>query len=42
VILFARPTRAPDWFGVGLSLLGIFIGSYRKPAPAAEPATEDA
>lgn len=38
VILFARPTRALDWIGVGLSLLGIFIGSYRKPAPAAEPA----
>lgn len=29
VILFARPTRATDWIGVGLSLLGIFIGSYR-------------
>ncbi|HEY6893939.1 MAG TPA: DMT family transporter [Rhodanobacteraceae bacterium] len=41
VILFARPTHAPDWIGVGLSLLGIFIGSYRKPAPAAEPATEN-
>jgi drug/metabolite transporter (DMT)-like permease len=37
VILFARPTRALDWVGVGLSLLGIFVGSYRKPAPAAEP-----
>jgi len=42
VILFARPTRALDWLGVGLSLLGIFIGSYRKPAPAAEPASADA
>ncbi len=40
VILFARPTRALDWLGVGLSLLGIFIGSYRRPAPAAEPAPE--
>lgn len=29
VILFARPTRATDWIGVGLSLFGIFIGSYR-------------
>lgn len=38
VILFARPTRTLDWIGVALSLLGIFIGSYRKPAPVAEPA----
>ena len=38
VILFARPTRALDWIGVALSLAGIFIGSYRRPAPpAAEP-----
>jgi drug/metabolite transporter (DMT)-like permease len=38
VILFARPTRALDWIGVALSLVGIFVGSYRKPAPpAAEP-----
>lgn len=29
VILFARPTRTLDWVGVTLSLLGIFIGSYR-------------
>jgi drug/metabolite transporter (DMT)-like permease len=29
VILFARPTHASDWAGVGLSLLGIFVGSYR-------------
>lgn len=29
VILFARPTRTTDWVGVGLSLLGIFVGSYR-------------
>lgn len=42
VILFARPTRAFDWVGVGLSLLGIFIGSYRRPAPAAEPAPDNA
>ena len=42
VILFARPTRALDWIGVGLSLVGIFIGSYRKPAPAAEPVSESA
>ena len=42
VILFARPTRALDWIGVGLSLVGIFIGSYRRPAPAAEPAPESA
>jgi len=41
VILFARPTRTLDWIGVGLSLLGIFIGSYRKPAPAAEPVTTE-
>jgi len=40
VILFARPTRTLDWIGLSLSLLGIFIGSYRKPAPAAEPVTE--
>jgi drug/metabolite transporter (DMT)-like permease len=36
VILFARPTSATDWIGVALSLLGIFIGSYRKGAPVAE------
>ena len=41
VILFARPTRALDWVGVGLSMLGIFIGSYRRPAPAAEPIVAD-
>jgi drug/metabolite transporter (DMT)-like permease len=29
VAIFARPTRAVDWLGVGLSLLGIFIGSWR-------------
>ena len=45
VILFARPTHAMDWIGVALSLLGIFIGSYRPgarkaavmPRGAAEP-----
>jgi len=42
VILFARPTQTLDWIGVALSLVGIFIGSYRKPArPAAEPALDD-
>ena len=39
VLLFARPTHASDWIGVGLSLAGIFIGSYRRSAPAAEPKT---
>lgn len=29
VLLFARPTHASDWIGVALSLLGIFVGSYR-------------
>ena len=37
VILFARPTHVSDWLGVALSLAGIFIGSYRRPAPVAEP-----
>jgi drug/metabolite transporter (DMT)-like permease len=42
VILFARPTRALDWVGVALSLVGIFVGSYRKPAPpAAEPVVDE-
>ena len=41
VILFARPTRALDWIGVALSLVGIFVGSYRRPAPAAEPVAEN-
>ena len=45
VILFARPTRTPDWIGVALSLLGIFIGSYRPgarkpPVPPAAAAAE--
>jgi drug/metabolite transporter (DMT)-like permease len=42
VILFARPTRALDWLGVALSLVGIFVGSYRRPAPAAKPAAHEA
>jgi drug/metabolite transporter (DMT)-like permease len=45
VLLFARPTHTSDWIGVALSLLGIFIGSYRpssrksemEPRAAAEP-----
>ncbi len=40
VLLFARPTGLRDWLGVAISLIGIFIGSYR-PAPVAEPATEE-
>lgn len=42
VLLFARPTRTLDWIGVSLSLLGIFIGSYRPAArePAAPGAAE--
>ena len=35
VLLFARPTRTLDWIGVALSLLGIFIGSYRPAARVA-------
>ncbi|HEY6940005.1 DMT family transporter [Dokdonella sp.] len=35
VLLFARPTHTLDWIGVALSLLGIFIGSYRPTARAA-------
>jgi drug/metabolite transporter (DMT)-like permease len=42
VILFARPTHLSDWIGLVLSLIGIFIGSYRRPAPVAEPAAEPA
>ena len=43
VILFARPTRTLDWVGVALSLVGIFVGSYRRPAPpAAEPVADEA
>jgi drug/metabolite transporter (DMT)-like permease len=41
VILFARPTQTLDWVGVALSLVGIFVGSYRRPAPpAAEPVAD--
>jgi hypothetical protein len=41
VILFARPTRTLDWVGVALSLVGIFVGSYRRrAAPALEPAPD--
>lgn len=29
VAIFARPTQTADWIGLGLSLLGIFIGSWR-------------
>lgn len=42
VILFSRPTHTLDWIGVALSLVGIFIGSYRRAAPAGEPIDEDA
>jgi len=40
VILFHdRPTTGLAWLGLGLSLVGIFIGSVRgKPAPVGEPA----
>jgi len=42
VILFARPTRTLDWVGVALSLVGIFVGSYRRPVPpAAEPVADE-
>lgn len=41
VILFDRPTASLDWIGVAISLVGIFIGSYR-PAPVAEPDVEEA
>ena len=40
VLLFARPTRTLDWIGVALSLLGIFVGSYR-PGRRALPAVEE-
>jgi drug/metabolite transporter (DMT)-like permease len=44
VILFARPTYSADWIGVALSLLGIFVGSYRparrKPQLAAPGTAE--
>lgn len=41
VILFARPTSALDWVGLGLSLAGIFIGTWRRDA-VAEPLAGDA
>lgn len=37
VILFSRPTTILDWLGLALALAGIFIGSRRRPLPAAEP-----
>ena len=37
VLLFARPTAISDWIGLALSLVGIFIASVRKRAPANEP-----
>ncbi len=45
VILFARPTRSMDWVGVALSLLGIFVGSYRPSArrnPPSQPPSDEA
>jgi drug/metabolite transporter (DMT)-like permease len=30
VLLFARPTTIPDWFGLALSLVGIFVASSRS------------
>lgn len=38
VVLFARPTSALDWAGLGLSLAGIFIGTWR---PASVPESAD-
>jgi drug/metabolite transporter (DMT)-like permease len=32
VLLFARPTAASDWIGLGLSLVGIFVASARPRA----------
>lgn len=40
VILFDRVTLALDWVGVAISLVGIFIGSYR-PAQSAPPNPAD-
>lgn len=31
VLLFARPTSTPDWVGLVVSLLGIFVASVRLP-----------
>ena len=38
VLLFRRPTALPDWIGVGLCMLGIFIGSYR---PESRPQAQE-
>lgn len=41
VILFARPTSLADWVGIGVSMAGIFIGSWRASSPSSskpEPA----
>lgn len=35
VIGFGRPTHSSDWIGVGLSLVGIFIGTWRPGARGA-------
>ncbi|MFI4969973.1 MAG: DMT family transporter [Lysobacterales bacterium] len=42
VLLFARPTRTLDWIGVALSLVGIFVGSYRPGRRALPAAGENA
>lgn len=34
VLLFARPTVAIDWIGLGLSLIGIFVAGQSKAKPA--------
>lgn len=36
VIGFGRPTQTSDWIGVGLSLVGIFIGTWRPGARGAK------
>jgi drug/metabolite transporter (DMT)-like permease len=41
VLLFARPTRAADWVGLALSLVGIFVASAR-PRAAILPLAEGA
>ena len=38
VLLFARPTAAHEWFGVALTLAGIFLAGSRPP-PTAQGAT---
>ena len=42
VLLFDRPTATLDWVGVGLSMLGIFVGSYRPGQAAAAQTREPA